>query len=254
MSVKRVLDGMDTLAPIFSIQRARERATFNHGWLQTSHSFSFAEYYDPQNIQWGALRVFNDDTVAPGTGFGEHPHRNMEIVTYVLSGRLKHADSMGREGVVEPGGVQYMSAASGILHSEFNADDQHPVHFLQMWVMPERLGGTPLYGQQAFAASERTGKWLVVASGEPAVGAPIAIRAAATLRVARIEGTALTFDLGAERFGFLFVAQGAVEVDGESLAAGDAVRMAGAQTRTLRGAAEVVFWDVPPYDVRRDEG
>lgn len=238
---------MDTLTqPVFAIQRANERGSFDHGWLTTHHSFSFADYFDPNYVNWGALRVFNDDTVAPGKGFGRHPHRDMEIVTYVLRGELEHTDSMGHQGVVPPGGVQYMSAGSGLVHSEFNHSPENDVHFVQMWVVPKTTGDAPAYGQHIFDIADRTGTWLTVASGEAGITAPIALWQAATLRVARLEGQTLTYDLAADRYGFAFVAEGTARINDEELHAGDAVRLRGAQTLTVGGNAELVFWDVPP--------
>ncbi|HYZ15962.1 MAG TPA: pirin family protein [Candidatus Acidoferrum sp.] len=230
----------------FAIQRAGDRASFDHGWLQTHHSFSFAEYYDPKNLNWGALRVFNDDTVAPGRGFGAHPHRDMEIVTYVLRGELEHRDSMGHAGVVSPGGIQYMSAGSGVVHSEFNHSQQHDVHFVQMWVLPRSHGETPSYGQQQFDESARRNTWLTVASGQPSIAAPVALRADATLRVAQLRDAELRYAFAPGRFGFLFVAGGEVETAGERLTAGDAVRIRGAGEIDVRGNGELVLWDVPP--------
>src|SRR3984885_10010176 len=150
--------------PVFDVQRASDRAFYDHGWLRTSHSFSFADYYDPRYVNWGALRVFNDDRVVAGKGFGTHPHRDMEILTYVLAGQLEHRDSLGSHGVVGPGGVQFMSAGTGVQHSEFNHSSSEELHFLQMWVLPGTLGGKPLYGQIEFDAAERSGKGLVLAS------------------------------------------------------------------------------------------
>jgi len=242
-----------TTTPAFVVQRAADRAFFDFGWLQTHHSFSFADYYDPENLNWGALRVFNDDTVQPGKGFGTHPHRDMEIVTYVLRGELEHKDSMGHQGVVPPGGVQYMSAGTGLTHSEFNHSAERDVHFVQMWVLPRSYGEKPSYGQHEFAEAARRGRWLVIASGENGVDAPIALRQDATVRVARLDGGSLDVSLRAERYGFLFVADGTVTVNGEQLAAGDGVRLRGAQTFAVTGDAELVFWDVPPTDVRLED-
>ena len=235
------------------VQRASERAFFDFGWLQTHHSFSFADYYDPENLNWGALRVFNDDTVAPGQGFPTHPHRDMGIVTYVLSGELEHRDSLGSHGVVEPGGVQYVSAGTGVRHSEFNHSRERDVHFVQMWVMPREREVKPLYGQRLFAEDERRNRWLVVASGEPGVTAPVELRADATLRVARLTGETLQVELRDGRYGFLFVADGTVTANGEHLAAGDALRLRGQQRFGVAGSGELVFWDVPPTNVRLDD-
>ncbi|HEX3466315.1 MAG TPA: pirin family protein [Candidatus Elarobacter sp.] len=232
--------------PVFAIQRADERAFYDFGWLRTYHSFSFADYVDPSNVSWGALRVFNDDTVAPAQGFGTHPHRDMEIVTYVLSGELEHKDSLGSHGVVEPGGVQYVSAGTGVRHSEFNHSAERDVHFVQMWVLPRERGVPPLYGQRSFAENERRNRWLVVASGEPGVNAPVELRADATLRVAKLEDAALAYAFDPERFGFLFVADGEVRANGETLRTSDAVRIHGLQDLELNGTGELVLWDVPP--------
>ena len=241
---------MDTLTtPVFAVQRAAARAEADHGWLKSFHSFSFADYFDPANTHWGSLRVFNDDTVKPGQGFGTHPHRDMEIVTYVLLGELEHKDSLGHQGVVSPGGVQYMSAGSGVTHSEFNHSLTNDVHFVQMWVMPKSFGAPPAYGQREFDVAERTGKWLTVASGEAGIDAPIELRAEATLRVARLTGGSLEMSLRDGRFGHLFVAEGEALVNGETLVAGDAVRASGEQTFSVSGTAELVAWNLPPAPV-----
>ncbi|MFN2461636.1 MAG: pirin family protein [Candidatus Velthaea sp.] len=236
-------------APTFAVQRAADRAFFDFGWLKTHHSFSFADYFDPDNLNWGTLRVFNDDTVLPGKGFGTHPHRDMEIVTYVLRGQLEHRDSMGHHGVVNPGGVQYMSAGSGVTHSEFNHSAENDVHFVQMWVMPRTSGDAPAYGQRDFNRAERTGKWLTIASGQPGIDAPIALRQDATLRVARLADGRLTYAYERERYGFIFVADGDVRVNGEPLARGDAVRLHAVGEVELAGSGEVVLWDVAGTDV-----
>lgn len=239
--------------PTFQVQRAADRAFFDFGWLKTHHSFSFADYFDPENLNWGSLRVFNDDTVMPGKGFGVHPHRDMEIVTYVLTGQLEHKDSMGHHGVVNPGGVQYMSAGTGLTHSEFNHSNEHETHFVQMWVLPRTLGEPPAYGQREFDRAERTGQWLTIASGSTGVDAPIALRQDATLRVARLEGGSLVQTVAPDRYGFLFVADGTATVNGESLGTGDAVRFHGVRDITTAGNAELILWDVVGTDVRLED-
>lgn len=237
---------MDTqTTPVFAVQRAKDRAFFDFGWLKTYHSFSFAGYVDPQNMNWGALRVFNDDTVAPAQGFGAHPHRDMEIITYVLRGELEHKDSLGHHGVVAPGGVQYVSAGTGVQHSEFNHSAERDVHFVQMWVLPRRAGETPLYGQQSFDEAARRNRWLLVASGEDGVDAPVTLRQDASLRVARLEDASVAYAFDPARYGFLFVADGDVTANGTALAAGDAVRLHGVRDLDVRGAGELVLWDVP---------
>jgi hypothetical protein len=250
--------------PVFEVQRSAERAFYDHGWLRSFHSFSFADYYDPRNVNWGALRVFNDDRVAGGKGFGTHPHRDMEILTYVLSGQLEHRDSLGSHGVVGPGGVQFMSAGTGVQHSEFNHSATEELHFLQMWVLPGRLGEKPLYGQLDFDVEARRGKWLAVASGQRGVAAPVELTQDATFMVSRIAGESLQHTFAPGRLGFLFVADGVASaagfddgngaVGGEILlAAGDAVRIAGVTRLNVSGAGEIVLWDVPrPPDGAND--
>ena len=228
------------------IQRADERAFFDHGWLQTDHSFSFADYFDPNNTHWGALRVFNDDVVAPGRGFGTHPHGNMEILTYVLEGELEHEDSIGNVRVVRPGGVQYLSAGTGLHHSERNHSSEHPVHFVQMWVMPRAQNLAPNYGQVDFTLAERQDKWLTVASGEAGVDAPIAIFQDATLSVAQLDAAQLRKSIAAGRYGFLFVAAGELRLGKERLGPGDSARIEGPFEIELRGAGEAILWDLPP--------
>jgi hypothetical protein len=235
-----------TTLPAVRIQRAAERAAFDFGWLDTHHSFSFGEYYDPANQNWGALRVLNDDVVAPGKGFGAHPHRDMEILTYVLSGELEHKDSMGNVGVVRAGGVQYLSAGTGIVHSEYNHSTSAPVHFVQMWVLPKARGLEPRYGQVDFTLADRQDTWLAVASGEAGVEAPIAIWQDATAYVARVEHAALKRTVAAGRLAFLFVGAGEVTLGGERLAAGDAARITGPVDLEIGGTGELILWDVPP--------
>jgi redox-sensitive bicupin YhaK (pirin superfamily) len=237
---------MISQTPAFLVQKAANRYSADHGWLKTAHSFSFAEYFDPQNVNWGALRVFNDDRLEGGSGFPTHPHRDMEILTYVFAGRLEHEDSMGNRGIVGPGGVQFMSAGTGVRHGERNADKTEPLHLVQMWVLPGETGTEPTYGQVDFTLADRLNRWLVAASGEAQAETPIVLTQRAALRVARIEDAELKHDFRAGRFGFLFVGAGSVHANGEALASGDAVRMAGEQTLRVSGTGEVVLWDVPP--------
>jgi redox-sensitive bicupin YhaK (pirin superfamily) len=234
--------------PAFRIQRSGERAAFDHGWLQTRHSFSFADYHDPRNLNWGALRVFNDDVIAAGTGFGTHPHRDMEILTYVLDGELEHKDSMGNVGVVGPGGVQYLSAGTGIAHSEYNHSREHPLRLVQMWVLPRAARLKPNYGQVDFTVADRLNRWLPIASGRAGVESKIAIHQDAAAFVARVDGAPLHYTLEAGRLAFLFVATGSLDVNGEKLTEGDALRIAGPLDLALDGTAEVVLWDVPPVE------
>lgn len=237
-----------TIPRTFAIQRSDQRYHARHGWLDTYHSFSFADYYDPQNLNWGALRVFNDDRIAGGTGFPLHPHRDMEILTYVFSGELEHEDSMGNRGVVKPGGVQFMSAGTGVRHSETNALNDTELHLVQMWVMPGKTGTPPTYGQMDFTEADRHNKWLAVASGHAAIEAPIALTQNATLLVAQLDSHELRHTFEPARFGFLFVGEGEIEANGERLEEGDAVRMYAIERLDLRGTGEVVLWDLSPLD------
>jgi hypothetical protein len=233
-----------TTTPVFAVQRSADRAFFDHGWLKTYHSFSFADYFDEKNLNWGALRVFNDDYVEGNNGFPPHPHRDMEIVTYVLQGHLTHQDSLGNHGVVGPGGVQFMSAGTGVRHSEVN-DDSETLHLVQMWVLPGRTGETPLYGQLDFAPEARHNTWLRIVSGEEKIDAPIRITQDATFAVARVEGGLPVYEFAPQRYGFIFVADGNVEINGEKLAKGDAVRLYDVRTLDVKGHGELVLWDVP---------
>lgn len=244
---------MTVSTSVFRVQKSADRAYFDHGWLQTYHSFSFAEYYDPTNEHWGPLRVLNDDRVAPGQGFGLHPHRDMEIITYVLAGELEHRDSMGNRGVVGPGDVQYMSAGTGVRHSEFNHSASAPLHLVQMWVLPSKLGVAPSYGQQSFAVAERLNRWLAIASGEAPVAAPVRLTRDATFLVTKLDDASVTHAFHPNRLGFLFLADGNVAVAGTSgtsrdsaeLQSGDAIRIAGLDELTLQGTGEALLWDLP---------
>jgi hypothetical protein len=232
-------------SPVFTVVPRAQRAHVDAGWLDTYYSFSFADYYDPANMNWGALRVFNDDTIQGGEGFPTHPHRDMEIVTYVLSGELAHRDSMGNQGVVGPGGVQFMSAGTGVRHSEYNNKRDEALHLVQMWVLPGRLGTPPSYGEMAFDVGDRRNRWLDVASGDPAVDAPIRITQNATFRVARLENATLETQFAPKRYGFLFVAAGAATANEAALKAGDAVKLYDVASLRVSGDAELVLWDIP---------
>lgn len=231
--------------PAFNVVPAVSRAHVDAGWLDTYYSFSFADYYDPANLNWGALRVFNDDTVQGGEGFPTHPHRDMEIVTYVLSGELAHRDSMGNHGVVGPGGVQFMSAGTGVRHSEYNNDAVEPLHLVQMWVLPGKLGTPPSYGEMAFAPEDRLDRWLDVVSGDPKVNAPIRITQNATFKVARLNNATVETTFARNRYGFLFVAGGNASANGAALRAGDSVRFYDVPELRVSGDAELVLWDLP---------
>jgi len=220
------------------IRRADERGRTRLRWLDGRHTFSFGDYHDPQHMGFGTLRVLNDDIVAPGGGFDTHPHRDMEIVTVVLSGALRHRDSMGNGSVIRPGEVQRMTAGTGVFHSEHNASDAEPVHLLQIWILPERRGLTPSYEQRTFDTAARAGEWVLVASRDGADGS-VTIHQDAAIRRAHVPaGTTLAVDVPADRGSWLHVAEGAVELGGERLSAGDAAALTGDVALELRATAD----------------
>jgi len=228
---------------------AGQRGEVDLGWLRSRHSFSFGHYHDPAWMGFGPLRVINDDTVAPGGGFAPHRHANMEIVSVVLEGALAHRDSAGNEGVIRAGDVQWMSAGHGIEHSEYNGSDAAPVHFLQVWIQPDRLNAAPAYDQKHFAPDARRARWAALVSPDGADGA-IAIRQDATLRATRLlAGDALQAALEPARRYWLHVATGQVAVGERVLGAGDALGWVDeAATLALRGlgeASDVLLFDLP---------
>ena len=229
------------------IRRAAERGHANHGWLTTSHTFSFAEYFDPAWTQFRTLRVLNDDTVAPGAGFPTHGHRDMEIISYVLDGALEHRDSMGTGSVIRPGDVQRMSAGTGVTHSEFNASTRAPVHFLQVWIVPEIEGVTPGYEQTAFAVETRRGTWRLVASREGREGS-LSIHQDTDMFAALLEPReTITHAFGAGRFGYVHIARGEVQLGDAILRGGDGIRLESEGEVQLTGttASEVLLFDMP---------
>jgi redox-sensitive bicupin YhaK (pirin superfamily) len=250
---------MDTaLPPAVDLRRATDRFGTDVGWLTSAHSFSFGQHYDPSNTHFGLLLVNNDDVVAPGTGFGTHPHRDMEIVTWVLEGGLVHQDSQGNSGVIHPGLAQRMSAGAGILHSEKNdswrliggAEHRDPVHFVQMWVQPDLAGVAPGYEQLDITAELEAGGLVTVASGLAKHRDDRAIRiqsSHAGLLAARL-ADGETVALPDAPFVHLFVARGAVDLEGTGpLATGDAARITGSQGRTVtaeHGPAEILVWEM----------
>lgn len=231
---------------MLTLRRADERGQFDHGWLQTAHTFSFGDYHDPQWMQFRALRVMNEDTVAPGQGFGMHGHRDMEIVTVVLSGILSHRDSLKHEAALKPGEVQYMSAGTGIRHSEFNPSESEPVHLYQIWLLPRRSGLTPVYEQRPYSAADRQGRWQVVASGDGRAGA-IPIQQDATILLADIAaGKTLAYDLESSRHAWLQVMSGSVIVSEQELSAGDglAISEQAGLSVAATAAASVMLFDL----------
>jgi redox-sensitive bicupin YhaK (pirin superfamily) len=229
------------------IRRSEDRGRGNHGWLDSRHSFSFAEYFDPDQVEFGVLRVINEDRVAPGGGFGTHPHRDMEIVSYVLAGQLAHRDSMGNGSVIVPGDVQRMSAGTGVFHSEANASAQEPVHFLQIWIRPDHSGITPGYEQKHFAPAEKRGRLRLVLSTDGAEGS-VHIHQDARMHAGLFDGqeqAALT--VAADRRIYVHVVRGSLHVNGTPLQGGDALKLTGARELVLdQGVdAEVLVFDLP---------
>jgi redox-sensitive bicupin YhaK (pirin superfamily) len=211
---------------VLNIRRAEDRGHANHGWLDTHHTFSFADYYDRRYMGFGPLRVLNDDRVAAGAGFPPHHHRDMEIISYVLDGALQHRDSMGNGSIIEPGDVQRMSAGTGVTHSEYNPSKEDPVHFLQIWLLPRRSGLAPGYEQKRFGDDDKRGRLRLVASPDGADGS-VRIEQDARMYAALLEpGQTLSHELANGRKGWLHVARGGAEVNGASLSEGDGAAVA----------------------------
>jgi redox-sensitive bicupin YhaK (pirin superfamily) len=232
---------------MLTVRKAEDRGVSRISWLDSHHTFSFSDYYDPKWMGFRSLRVINDDTVAPGGGFGTHGHRDMEIITYVLDGALAHKDSLGTGSVIRPGDVQKMSAGSGIQHSEFNASREQPVHFLQIWVMPNQQGIAPAYEQLHFPREAKLGKLLLVAadSGEPGL---IRLQQNARMYVTVLESSEQSVEhaLAAGRHAWIQVARGEVTVNGTVLKAGDGAAVTTASTIKISGApeGEVILFDL----------
>jgi len=219
----------------------------NHGWLDARHHFSFANYYDPARMGWGAIRVWNDDAIAANSGFPPHPHRDMEIITYVRSGAITHQDSMGNQGRTVAGDVQVMSAGSGVRHAEYNLEAEE-TRIFQIWIEPRTSGGQPSWGAKPFPKGDRSGSFQTLASGfadEIAAGA-LPIRAEARVLGATLKaGETLTYDVGAGRHAYLVPATGALDIDGEAIATRDGAALTGGQTYTITATddAEIVLVD-----------
>lgn len=205
---------------MLKIRKATDRGHANHGWLNAYHTFSFADYHDPQHMGFRSLRVINEDTIAPGGGFGTHPHRDMEIITYVLSGALEHKDSMGNGRIIRPGEFQYMAAGTGVLHSEFNPSSDESTHLLQIWILPDRRGHESSYAEKSFA--EDTDAPLTLVASAEGRNSSIAINQDVDLWLARLRtGDTVTHSLGEGRHAWLQVAEGDVEVNGLAMKRGD---------------------------------
>jgi redox-sensitive bicupin YhaK (pirin superfamily) len=230
---------------MITIRRAADRGHADHGWLDTNHTFSFADYYDPNFMGFRSLRVINEDRVKAGVGFGTHAHRDMEIISYVLEGTLAHRDSMGTGSVIKPGEVQRMSAGRGVTHSEMNPSPDEGVHFLQIWIMPAERGIEPSYEQKKFEDSERRNTLRLVASPDASEGSVTIhqdVRLYATLLD---DGASVTHEFQPDRYGWVQVTRGEVEVNGQKLQAGDGAAITAEGSVTISGhGAEVLLFDL----------
>jgi redox-sensitive bicupin YhaK (pirin superfamily) len=231
---------------MLTLRKSRERGYADHGWLKSFHSFSFANYFDPQHMGFGNLRVINEDRIAPGTGFGAHAHRNMEIISYVLSGELAHKDTLGNVKAIPPGDVQRMSAGTGVQHSEFNHANEQTTHFLQIWIEPNITGIAPGYEQKTFPEQGKRGRLQLVASPDGAEGS-VSIHANAQVYAGLFDGgESFSLALHPSRKGYVHVVRGELEVNGQRLAAGDAAKLEGEPQVTLSAGthAEVLVFDL----------
>ena len=233
------------------VRRAGDRGSANFGWLHSRHTFSFGSYFDPRQVGFSDLLVINDDRVSPGRGFDTHGHRDMEIFSYVLEGGLQHRDSMGTGSVIRPGDVQMMSAGAGVLHSEFNASREEPVHFLQIWIVPDRKGVVPRYQQRHFAAEEKRGRLRLIISPDGADGS-LSIHQDARVYAGLFDGDERqAMPLATGRYAYVHVARGSLDVNGERLEEGDGVRLRDPGEIQVSGgrAAEVLLFDLRPNEL-----
>jgi redox-sensitive bicupin YhaK (pirin superfamily) len=233
---------------MFTVRKSSDRGSTGASWLKSQHSFSFSDYYDPQNMGFGPLRVINEDWVAPSSGFGMHPHKNMEIITYVLSGELSHKDSIGTGAAIRPGEIQMMSAGKGILHSEQNSSATDDVHLLQIWIMPNQMNGTPGYQQKTFPPEEMHNRLRLVVSPDGAEGS-LLMKQDAKLFAAKIDaGKDILAPLQPERKYWLQIARGGLDIQGQKLESGDGLAIENEQTILKIAAnqdAEVLLFDLP---------
>ena len=236
---------------MLTLRKASERGAANHGWLKSFHTFSFANYWDPAQQGFSDLLVINDDRVAEGKGFGQHPHRDMEIFSYVLEGALEHKDTLGTGSVIRPGDVQLMSAGSGVAHSEFNHSHQEPVHFLQIWIVPEVGGAQPRYQQEHFSPAQKRGRLQLIISPEGAEGS-LKVRQDARVYAGLFDASeSATLTLGAGRYAYIHLARGNLTVNGLRLQAGDGVRVRDERELHLSAGedAEVLIFDLRPQEL-----
>ena len=246
MALPRPRDLRPVSAPVIRLRRSGERGHFDHGWLDTRHTFSFGDYHDPAHMGFRSLRVLNEDRVRPAAGFPTHSHRDMEIVTWVLDGALEHRDSLGNGSVIRPGEAQRLSAGTGITHSEFNHSKSEPLHFLQIWIVPAERSLPPGYEQKSFPESERRGRLRCIGSPDGKDGS-VTVRQDASIFAALLSpGDSVSHLLGTDRHAWVHVARGEVELDGHVLESGDAAALS-AQSRleiATRAASEVLLFDL----------
>ena len=236
---------------MLDIRPSAQRGGANFGWLHSQHSFSFGSYYDPQQVGFSDLLVINEDRVRQGRGFDTHGHRDMEIFSYVLEGALEHKDSMGSGSVIRPGDVQMMSAGTGVRHSEYNASREEQVHFLQIWIVPNRKGVTPRYQQQHFDAAEKRGRLRLIISPDGAEGS-LSVHQDARVYAGLFDGSEQQrFTLPAERFAYIHLARGTLTVNGQRLVAGDGVRLRNVRDIDFSAGdnAEVLLFDLRPVEL-----
>lgn len=236
---------------MITIRQSNDRGHAEHGWLDSYHTFSFADYYDPQHMGFRSLRVINDDQIAPGMGFGMHPHRDMEIFSYVLEGALEHKDTLGTGSVIRPGDVQLMSASSGVAHSEFNHSQRHGVHFLQIWIVPNEAGAKPRYQQEHFTEAQKRGRLQLIISPEGANGS-LKVRQDARVYAGLFDADeSARLELAPDRYAYIHVARGSIELNGQRLQEGDGVRVRDErQIRLSHGEdAEVLVFDLRPNEL-----
>lgn len=232
---------------MIEMRPASQRGHASHGWLDSFHTFSFAEYFDAQQMGWSALRVINDDTVSAGQGFGTHGHRDMEIISYVLEGALEHKDSMGTGSVVHPGDVQLMSAGTGVRHSEFNPSRTDPVHFLQIWIVPKFTGTKPSYQQRRFDAEGKRGRLQLIVSPDGRNDS-LRIGQDAHIHAALLDGDErIDYQVAPGRHAYVHVARGSLALNGQAMSAGDGAKIAGEEALALGNGvgAEVLLFDLP---------
>jgi redox-sensitive bicupin YhaK (pirin superfamily) len=232
---------------MIQLRRGNERGHARHGWLDSFHSFSFADYQDPAHMGFGPLRVINEDRVQPGQGFGTHGHRDMEIISYVLEGGLAHRDSMGNGSVIRPGDVQRMSAGTGVRHSEYNASPSEPVHFLQIWIEPSQQGIAPSYEERHFDDESKRGRWRLIASSDAREGS-VRIHQDADVYVTRLDADQpLSFALAPGRRAYVHVIRGDARVNGEALGSGDALKVEDEREVRVEDArgADLLLFDLP---------